>query len=187
MYVFSLSHLDTERAKWITALPGRPFASMILSMEDKQVLVFDEKSINNKDARSCSNSISSNNISLGVLIWNILISTHRGSLPCQAIPTHDIDYSQFHGCFDGPAMQVKFQPQGTFPTKMKDKHIFVVGTFLMKHKDLIILHGQYHVCWWPDDLMCHEVRKREYSRTPRLILLLMLSSFASPGHQHPWY
>ena len=54
----------------------------------------------------------------------------------------------------------------------------------MKHKDLIILHGQYHVCWWPVDPRSHAMWKPEYSRTPRLILLLMLWIFGSPGHQH---
>ena len=43
---------------------------------------------------------------------------------------------------DVPAMQVKFQPQAiAYPTYMQDKHIFVVETFLMKRKDILILHG----------------------------------------------
>ena len=76
-----------------------PSASMILTMEDWQVLVFNEESINNKDARSHSNKIRSNGIGLGVLISNILISAHHGSLPHQAISTHDLDYGQYHGCW----------------------------------------------------------------------------------------
>ena len=66
--------------------------------------------------------------------------------------------------------------------------IFIARTFLMKRKDLIILHGQYNVCWWSDNPMSLAVWKREYSRTPRLIsLLLMLWFFASSGRQHQWY
>ena len=63
---------------------------MILTMEDKQL---DEKIINNKDARSCSNSTSSHGIGLGVLTWTILISTYRGSLPRKAISTFIFDCS----------------------------------------------------------------------------------------------
>ena len=78
---------------------ARPSASMILTMEDKQVLVFNEESINNKDAKGHSNDIWNNGIGLGVLTCNILISTHPGSLPHQAISTHDIDLSQYPGCW----------------------------------------------------------------------------------------
>ena len=79
-------------------------------MEDKQVLVFNEESINNKDARSHSNRIRSNGIGLGVVVSNILISAHHGSLPHQAISIMGAD---------GLAMQVKFQPQAiAYPAYM---------------------------------------------------------------------
>ena len=45
----------------------RPSAAIILAMEHKQVLVFGEKNIDNKDARSHSNSISSRIIGPAVL------------------------------------------------------------------------------------------------------------------------
>ena len=77
---------------------AKPSASMILTMEDKQVPVFNEERIDNKDARSHSNRIRSNGIGLGILTCNILISAHHGSLPHWAISTHDIDYNQYHGC-----------------------------------------------------------------------------------------
>ena len=98
IFVVSLSLLDTETTIWITALPGYLHPWYWL-WRIKKVLVFDEKSINSKDARGHSSTISSNGIGLGVLTWNILISTHRGSLPHQAISTRDIDYSQYHGCW----------------------------------------------------------------------------------------
>ena len=77
----------------------------------------------------------------------------------------------------GLEMQVKFQPQGTaYPTYMYHvgQHIFLVY-----HKDLIILRGQYqyHVCWWPADPTSHPVWKLEYSRTPRLMSLLLMLWF----------
>ena len=78
---------------------ARPSASMILTVGDKQVLVLNEESINNKDARSHSNRIRSNGIILGVLTCNIRISIYHGSWPHQATSTHGIDYSQYHGCW----------------------------------------------------------------------------------------
>ena len=78
---------------------AKPSASMILTMGDKLVLVFNEKSINNKDGRSHSNRIRSNGIGLCVLTCNILISIHRSSLPIQGVSTHDIDYNEYHGCW----------------------------------------------------------------------------------------
>ena len=46
---------------------ARLSAAITLTMEHKQVLVFDEKIIDHKDARSHSNSISSNDIDPAVL------------------------------------------------------------------------------------------------------------------------
>ena len=71
------------------------------------------KSINNKDARSHSNRIRSNGIDIGVLTCNILISTHRGSLPHHrpSIPMI-LTIVSIMGA-DGLAMQLKFQPQAT--------------------------------------------------------------------------
>ena len=119
---------------------SRPSAAIILTMEHKRVLVFDEKSVGNKDARSHSNNISSNDIGPTVLTENILIQ--HIVAPCLTRPSVSmiLTIANIMGA-DGLEMQVKFQPQGTaYPTYMYHvgQHIFLVY-----HKDLIILRGQY--------------------------------------------
>ena len=97
----------------------RPSASMILTMEDKQVLVFSEKSISNKDSRSHSNRIRSN----GNWPWcpdlQYSDSTHRGSLPHHR-PSVSMIFTivSIMGA-DGLAMKIKFQPRASaYPTCM---------------------------------------------------------------------
>ena len=192
IFVVSLSLLDTETTKWITAMPDHLHPGYWvwtmknlfgIGMEDKQVLVYNEKSINNKDARATATAPAA--MVLALVFWRGIFWFQPIMAPCLARPSIPVILiiANIMGV-DGLAMQVKLQPQGTtYPTYMYNEHIFVVGAFLMKHEDLIILHGQYHVCWWSDDPRSHAMWKREYSRTPRLIsLLLMLLSFASPGH-----
>ena len=150
IFVVSLSLLDTETTKWITAMPDHLHPGYWvwtmknlfgIGMEDKQVLVFNEKSINNKDARGHSNSTSSNGIGLGVLTWNILISTHRGSLPRQAINTRDIDYSQYHGCWwPGNASKVS-------TTRNYLSYIYVQWTHLCSWGISHETRGSYNPSW----------------------------------------
>ena len=157
IFVVSLSSLDTETTKWITALPDFLHPWHILWRINRSLCSM-RKVLTTKDARG--HSISSNGIGLDVLTWNILITTHRGSLHRHAISTRDIDYSQYQGCWwPSNASKVSTTRNYVSCIYVGSRHLFS-WDILMKHNDLIIHHGQYHVCWWSDKPRGHAVWKR---------------------------
>ena len=179
--------VDTETTKWITALPSHLHPRYWLWRIIRSLCSM-RKALTTRTQGATATASAA--LVLALVSWPGILWFQPIVPPCLARPSVPVILTiAYIMGVDGRAIQVKFQPKGTtYPTYMQDKHIFVVGTFLMEHKNLILLHGQYHVCRWSDDPRSHAVGKREYSRTLRLIsLLLMLLFFASPGHHPRWY
>ena len=126
IFVVSLSFLDTETTKWITALPDFLHPWHILWRINRSLCSMRKVLTTRTQGGTASAAMALALMFLPGIFWLQLIVA-----PCIVMPSVPVILTivNIKGV-DDLAMQVKFQPQGTtYPAYMWDQDIFLAGTF----------------------------------------------------------
>ena len=152
----------------------RPSTNMILTMKDNKIFALHEKSLNHKDVLSyiyvgkavacgwnftCIARPSAPTILTIVNIMGIDGPVRQGAMMC---------WNQNIAGQDTKANTIASDSVAVAPC------ILVINTFLIEHKDLFILHSQYHGCRWLGNTVIHFVISvsRSYSENTNISLCL---------------